>query len=204
MKYCKLDTCQKELTGGRSKFCCDAHANKFYQNKLKLERRKEKQLNEIVRHCNYEKCGKELPKDAHAQKKYCLDTDCYKKQNALDSKKYRERIKANKKEKVVFCHNDECKKKIDKPSNGQKYCDRKCRNKQNKIDVAERHALENAQYELAKEKAREEHGTAKEIFISPDLLGKRLPREKRKKVKFEIKHFSAQWLEDAWNNRETA
>ena len=133
MKRCYLDECSKPLPKGARRFCCEGHSNKHYYNLRKSERAKEKELEGIVRHCDYTECGKEIPKDAHAQKRYCPGTDCYRKQNAIDNVRLRAERKALKEKKWLTCANDNCNKKFT-PLYMKKYCCPECRNAQNQSE----------------------------------------------------------------------
>ncbi len=163
---CKLDTCNKPLPKGARKFCCEAHSNKYYQNMRTLERQKQKEQEATVRHCAYTKCGKELPKTAHAQKRYCQDTDCYLKQNAINNTKLRKKRKELKEKKWLTCANDNCNERFT-PLSMKKYCCKECRNAQNQRDYNERTSTEVMEYEITKEKALAENGNKKEIDIDP-------------------------------------
>lgn len=201
---CKLESCNEPLAKGKRKFCCEDHSNAHYQEKKRLERLKKKQANAIERNCAYEECGKEIPKEAHFQKKYCIGTDCAYKQNQLDQKRQRAEAKKNKPVVIIKCYNDNCQKPIEKKHHRMKYCSDECRNAQNQSDHRDRLFIESSGYEESKRLALIHNGNKKELVIPSEFLGVRMSHKPKKEKRFEIKHFSAPWLQKLWDERETA
>ncbi|TET88541.1 MAG: hypothetical protein E3J96_03150, partial [Sulfurovum sp.] len=74
---------------------------------------KDKNIKQPPRFCKYIHCRKLLPKDSHHQKRYCSDTDCYAKQNKIEQKERRDKLKANKPKKFKICNFDECGKEFE-------------------------------------------------------------------------------------------
>jgi len=101
---------------------------------------KDKNLKQPPRFCKYIHCKKLLPKDAHNQKRYCIDTDCYSKQNKIEQKERRDKLKANKPKKFRICNFDECGKefKVDPKAPLKAYCDDECRDANRKKIQAKR------------------------------------------------------------------
>jgi len=101
---------------------------------------KDKLIKDIPRFCKYTHCRKLLPKDCHHQKRYCVDTDCYSKQNKIEQKERRDKLRANKPKKFRTCNFDECKKsfEVDPKAPLKAYCDDECRNANHKKVQAKR------------------------------------------------------------------
>jgi len=81
------------------------------------------------RFCKYIYCKKPLPEDAHPQKKYCPDTDCYSKQNKLEAKEKCDALRVKKTKKFRICNFDECGKVFEVPTKRplQAYHSEECR-----------------------------------------------------------------------------
>ena len=198
-KLCSLEGCEKPLPTNRNKFCSDTCSNKHFADKTRIAKQIKRARESIVRHCAYVECKKELPKTAHAQKRYCPGTDCYYKQNQLDQAKKRAEKKENKVIKFDTCQNDNCDETFEHHPR-KKYCTTECRKDQNIIDSEKKRLESVAIYNQTKAEAKRLTGSAKNIKIS-SLLGVRMSRKPRKQKPFKIEHFSAQWLEDLWNKR---
>jgi len=94
----------------------------------------------LPRFCKYIKCRKLLPKESHHQKRYCIDTDCYSKQNKIEQKERRDKLKASKPKKFKICNFDERGKEfeVDSKAPFKAYCDDECRNANRKKVQAKR------------------------------------------------------------------
>ena len=170
---CKLEECTKPLPKGARKFCCEGHSNKHYQNMRKLEKLAEKKHMHIVRFCKYEGCDKEIPKEAHAQKLYCIGTKCAQKQNAIDARIRRGREREMKTKDTNTCAADDCNNTY--PENKRrKYCSDVCRKAQNYQNSEDRIAKECIRYNITKEEALNRTGSKKGIAINPMFLSRGL------------------------------
>jgi len=118
---------------------------------------KDKNIKNPPRFCKYIKCRKLLPKDAHHQKRYCIGTDCYSKQNKLEAKELRA---VNKKIKIIskICNLDGCDNKFEVSGmkQGTLYCSEECRKEKHKQTAREyfrRHnqASDKIEWEIVKE-----------------------------------------------------
>ena len=205
IKNCAWDECRNTLPTSRNKFCSDECSDKFFTRKIRLEKQKKRELNDIDRCCAYEECGKQLPKGIHAQKKYCPDTDCYRKQNRLEAQRRIAIKRANKVEELYECANDTCTNEFAKKRKIQIYCCGECRKQQTFRNSEKARLDEVDNYKSTKDEAKRVRGNPKDIFIPSKFLGVRLSsKPTREHKKYEIKHFSAKWLEDLYNNRVTA
>ena len=184
-KRCSIEGCEEILPTSRKKFCSDACSNKYFTDKIRIEKQLKREKEAVVKYCAYVECGKQLPKTAHAQKRYCPGTNCATKQNALEAKQKRDAKRAASKVVILTCENDTCDETFEKKQN-KRYCCNECKKQQNNRDFTAKKKQEEEMIKL---------GKIKRIRYS---------NKPPKKEKFVIKHFSAQWLEDLWNKRETA
>ena len=172
-KICKLSTCSNTVPSHKSKYCSERCSAKFFTDKTRLEKKKIREQNEIVRFCLNENCGKQLPNTAHHQKKYCPETDCYRKQNALDAKRKKEAKKAREVIRMVVCNSSTCEKEYPEHKR-QKYCCPKCRKAQNFQVSKVRLKEEGDTYQDTKDEAVKRTGSKKDIAINPMFLSRGL------------------------------
>jgi len=114
----------KPLEGSRTVFCNDSCSAKYTARNVANQRRIEN-LKLPQKYCRYEKCKKPLPLGTN-KAVYCKNTDCYKNQNALDTKN---KYKAKKLPKFRTCELLSCGKefKVQRNKFRQMYCSEKCR-----------------------------------------------------------------------------
>ena len=193
---CNFSKCNNPLTGSRKKFCSDKCSEKHHAEIIRARKRETLIANSKTRYCKYQLCGKELPKDMNLNKNYCKGTDCYRKNNALEAKQKRDAKKKNKEIIMVVCANDECNEMLEK-HHVKKYHSNQCRLDQVKKNEKAKRAARVAMYDATKKKALVHNGNKKDIIIPEEFIKDRSDIE-RKPQKEEIKHFSVQWLEDAY------
>jgi len=108
------------LIGKQRRYCSDIPRDLHHQDEKKREKLIELKAKE-PRFCKYEFCKKQLPYE-NSRKAYCMNTDCYLQQTAIEAKRKREATP--KKKHFKECKLDGCGEMFEKRPQfpRQEYC----------------------------------------------------------------------------------
>lgn len=182
---CRSRECDKEFIPYKSKmtFCSKKCLAREYYLKSKETGWRAEHTQTHTKTCQHRDCKKEF-ETKDARKNYCC-SNCAKYESAKRTKdgnkrRYKSRVEPTKK----VCESRMCDNTFMAMKYNSKYCCRAC-------SEIERRAREY-------DKRLKENPNKRTNVSHIALL-----REKKTEGRFKIPHFSAKWLEDKWNKRQT-
>lgn len=171
MKQCRSRACEEifEPQHNSTQYCsklCANHENYQLKKDRGFKQYSKKPLEDKI--CKSRDC--QMKFSTHRDNKEfccnsCAKREAYKRNQDIEgSYAYKKQIKTQ------ICQNVNCTKPLEQNSHARKYCSVKCSKQQNFRNQNKKTTIEVKVYKDTKQKAKAEHGNAKDIYIAPKWL----------------------------------